>query len=98
MTVDFSLLGFCELFVKMGVDFKYFDLLKGMVYSKIKYVTTTFLFYSTSPEKKLTVINLKLFCKVVTNQSATEKLRKCINVPALLSVWHKTRQLILRQV
>ena len=75
MTVDFSLLGFCELFVKMGIDFKYFDLLKGMVYSKIKYVTTTFLFYSTSPEKKLTVIKLKLFCKVVTNQSATENLR-----------------------
>ena len=54
-----------------------------MVYSKIKYVTTTFLFYSTSPEKKLTVIKLKLFCKVVTNQSATEKLIKCINVLAL---------------
>ena len=83
MTVDFSLLGFCELFVKMGIDFKYFDLLKGMVYSKIKYVTTTFLFYSTSPEKKLTVIKLKLFCKVVTNQSATENLRKCINMPSL---------------
>ena len=83
MTVDFSLLGFCELFVKMGIDLKYFDLLKGMVYSKIKYVTTTFLFYSTSPEKKLTVIKLKLFCKVVTNQSATEKLRKCINMPSL---------------
>ena len=85
MTVDLhvSLLGFCELFVKMGVDFKYFDLLKGMVYSKIKYVTTTFLFYSTSPEKKLTVIKLKLFCKVVTNQSATENLRKCINMLSL---------------
>ena len=26
MSVDFSLLGFCELFVKMGIDFKYFDL------------------------------------------------------------------------
>ena len=54
-----------------------------MVYSKIRYVTTTFLFYSTSPEKKLNVIKLKLFCKVVTNQSATEKLRKCINMPSL---------------
>ena len=33
--------------------------------------TATFLFYSTSLEKELTVIwNLKLFCKVVTNQSA----------------------------
>ena len=47
-----------------------------MVYSKIRYVTT-------SPEKKSNVINLKLFCKVVTNQSPSEKLRKCINVPAL---------------
>ena len=54
-----------------------------MVYSKIKYVTTTFLFYSTYPEKKLTVINLKLFSKVVTNQSATENLRKCINMSSL---------------
>ena len=33
--------------------------------------TATFLFYSTSLEKELTVIwNLKLFCKMVTNQSA----------------------------
>ena len=31
MSVDFSLLGFCELFVKMGIDFKHFELLKGMV-------------------------------------------------------------------
>ena len=54
-----------------------------MVYSKIRYVNTTFLFYSTSPEKKLNVINFKLFCNVVTNQSASEKLRKCINVPTL---------------
>ena len=83
ISIDFSLLGSCELFVKMGIDFKHFDLLKGMVYSKIKYVPTTFLFYSTSPEKKLTVIKLKLFCKVVTNQSATENLRKCINMPSL---------------
>ena len=26
MSIDFSLFGFCELFVKMGIDFKYFDL------------------------------------------------------------------------
>ena len=26
LSVDFSLFGFCELFVKMGIDFKYFDL------------------------------------------------------------------------
>ena len=26
MSIDFSLLGFCDLFVKMGIDFKYFDL------------------------------------------------------------------------
>ena len=26
MSVDVSLLGFCELFVKMGIDYKYFDL------------------------------------------------------------------------
>ena len=45
--------------------------------------TATFLFYSISLEKKLTVINLKLFCKVVTNQSATKKLTKCINVQVL---------------
>ena len=43
----------------------------------------TSLFYSTSLEKKLNVINLKLFCKVVTNQSATGKLTKCINVHVL---------------
>ena len=43
----------------------------------------TFLFYSTSPEKRLTVSNLKLFCKVVTNQSATGELTKCINVNVL---------------
>ena len=54
-----------------------------MVYSKIKHVTTTFLFYLTYPEKKLTVIDFKLFSKVVTNQSATENLRKCINMPSL---------------
>ena len=26
MSVDFSLFGFCDLFVKMGIDFKHFDL------------------------------------------------------------------------
>ena len=26
MSIDFSLLGFCDLFVKMGIDFKHFDL------------------------------------------------------------------------
>ena len=45
--------------------------------------TATFLFYSISLEKKLTVINLNPFCEVVTNQSATEKLTKCINVHVL---------------
>ena len=47
-----------------------------MVYYKIRYVTATFLFYSTSPEDKLSVINFKLFCEVITNQSATKKLKK----------------------
>ena len=54
-----------------------------MVYYKIRYVTATFLFYSTSPEDKLSVINFKLFCEVITNQSATKKLKKGINVAAL---------------
>ena len=31
----------------------------------------------------MTVIKLKLLCKVVTNQSATEKLKKFINVPVI---------------
>ena len=26
LSVDFSLFGFCDLFVKMGTDFKHFDL------------------------------------------------------------------------
>ena len=26
MSIDFSLFGFCDLFVKMGIDFKHFDL------------------------------------------------------------------------
>ena len=82
MSIDFSLFGFCELFVKMGIEFKYL-IFNREWFILNKHVTTTFLLYSTSPEKKLKVINFKLFCKVVTNQSATAKLRKCINVPAL---------------
>ena len=26
MSIDFSVFGFCDLFVKMGIDFKHFDL------------------------------------------------------------------------
>ena len=26
MSIDFSFFGFCDLFVKMGIDFKHFDL------------------------------------------------------------------------
>ena len=47
----------------------------------------TFLFYSISLEKKLTVINLKLFCQVVTNQSATGKTNKIHQGARAVTVW-----------
>ena len=77
MSDVFSLLGFCEIakrFFKNG-------LLKNYT-CKVSNCNISLLF-DILIGQKLTVINLKLFCKVVTNQSATGKLRKCIKVPML---------------
>ena len=82
MSDVFSLLGFCEIAKRF---------FKILVFNR-EWFAQKLDMYGQQPQhfssirhlgQKLTVINLKLFCKVVTNQSATGKLTKCIKVPVL---------------